>query len=53
MTDIHIKELVKAIEKATENASKSKETAQKFLREAGITNNSSGSTATGQEKKKK
>jgi hypothetical protein len=36
MTTTYIKEQVRAIERATENASKSKETALKFLKDAGI-----------------
>jgi hypothetical protein len=36
MTDIHIKEQVRTIEKATQNAVKSKEAALQFLRDAGI-----------------
>ena len=41
MTTTYIKEQVRAIERATENASKSKETALKFLKDAGIINRSS------------
>lgn len=38
MTTTLIKEQVRAIERATENASKSKEAALKFLKDAGIIN---------------
>ncbi|MEO5563644.1 MAG: hypothetical protein ABIR18_09425 [Chitinophagaceae bacterium] len=36
MTDKQIKDVIRAIEEATEKASKSKESATKFLRDAGI-----------------
>ncbi len=38
MTTTYIKEQVRTIEKATQNASKSKEIALKFLKDAGIIN---------------
>lgn len=42
MTDILIKEQVKTIEKATKAASKSKESALKFLQDAGIIQKQNG-----------
>ena len=55
MTDILIKEQVKTIEKATKEASKSKESAIKFLQDAGIIgkqNDRSNSSADHSKKKK-
>ncbi|HEV7330449.1 MAG TPA: hypothetical protein VGN63_05360 [Flavisolibacter sp.] len=50
MTAISIKEQVRTIEKATQNAAKSKESALKFLRDAGILPATTSTKAT---KKKK
>jgi hypothetical protein len=41
MTTTLIKEQIRTIEKATQTASKSKESALKFLKDAGIINNTS------------
>jgi hypothetical protein len=54
MTDTLIKEQIKTIEKATENALKSKESALKFLKDAGILkNDGSSGNSSGQAEKKK
>jgi hypothetical protein len=49
MTDTSIKEQIRAIEKATQNAVKSKSSAMKFLKESGIVT----TTSTSDPKKKK
>lgn len=52
MTTAQINEQVKIIEKATKNASKSKESAIKFLKEAGIISASKARALTIQKAKK-
>lgn len=44
MTATYIKEQVKTIEKATKSASQSKETALRFLKDAGIINSPAANT---------
>ena len=51
MTTTYIKEQVRAIEKATEKASKSKEAALKFLKDAGIINRQSKGSEKAKEKR--
>lgn len=51
MTDSIIKEQVKVIQRATENALKSKETALKFLEDAGIIKHASDNSSKKQVKK--
>ena len=51
MTTTLINEQIRAIQKATHTASQSKESALKFLKDAGIINNSSKVTAKAKAKK--
>jgi hypothetical protein len=51
MTDTNIKELVKTIEKATQDALQSKEKALKFLQDAGIANKKNGNSNNSSSKK--
>jgi predicted deacylase len=51
MTTTYIKEQVRTIEKATQNASKSKETALRFLKDAGILNSPTAKTNKSKDKK--
>ncbi|MEO6674036.1 MAG: hypothetical protein ABIN93_11450 [Ginsengibacter sp.] len=51
MAATYIKEQVRTIEKATQNASKSKETALKFLKDAGILNSPAATTNKPKDKK--
>jgi len=53
MTDHLVKEQVKTIEKATKEASKSKETALKFLQDAGIIEKQNGHKHPPQDNSKK
>ena len=53
MTETAIKEQIKAIERATEKAMKSKETALKFLQDAGIIKTHAAAQTNNSSKKKK
>ncbi len=52
MTDTSIKEQIRTIERATENAVKSKDNALKFLRESGIVTSPSATPSVLPKKKK-